>query len=108
MFQYAAGFALARHTGTRLMLDITHLNEASQLRAYRAGHTVRSFELSAFYISGEIARDCDVRKFLPGPESSLGSEGEGTPISQLLSYALLWSAAVCIRRCVLPPFSLRF
>ncbi|ASQ89949.1 hypothetical protein CHL67_02555 [Prosthecochloris sp. GSB1] len=60
MFQYAAGFALAKKHGVELRLDINYLLDKSK-RYYRHAH--RSYALDMFGVSAEIATDKEIACF---------------------------------------------
>ncbi len=59
MFQYAAGFTLAKEKQTALKMDICFLLDKSK-RYYR--HTHRDFALDIFRISGQVASDAEIRR----------------------------------------------
>ncbi|HVU33137.1 MAG TPA: FkbM family methyltransferase [Opitutaceae bacterium] len=58
MFQFAAGLALARRTGARLVLDRSFLLD----RTPRPNFTYRNYDLDLF----ELPEDCEVVNALPG------------------------------------------
>jgi len=59
MFQYSAGFSLARKKDVALKMDICFLLDKSK-RYYR--HTHRDYALDIFKISGDIASDKEIRR----------------------------------------------
>jgi len=60
MFQYAAGFALAKKHSTELKLDINYLLDKSK-RYFR--YTPRDYALDVFNISAEIATPAEISRF---------------------------------------------
>mgnify|MGYP006900773961 FL=1 len=55
MFQYACGYSLAKEYNSINKLDITYYSSIP------SDHTKRSFELSQFNISSQIAKESEIK-----------------------------------------------